>query len=229
MPTPVLRMKSPFEVLFHSPRRLDHLKVFGCACYPSLKPYRTNKLDPKTTPCIFVGYAAQYKGYICFDVSKNELIVSRHVLFNETHYPTLSQPFDKQYSSLQTSTSPPHIVHSNTFHQSPIIAIPLPYVFQPTVASPQVTQSSSLSHGDIVSSPITSVVHGTSESSPISELHPDITTSQVSNLQLVNINSQNCHPMQTNFKSSISKKKKVFNAIVQSSIGTKPTSFTTAY
>lgn len=65
MPTPTLCMKSHFESLFHVPPRLDHLRIFGCACYPSMKPYRSHKLEPKTTKCIFLGYAAQYKGYIC--------------------------------------------------------------------------------------------------------------------------------------------------------------------
>lgn len=190
MPTPSLTMKSPFEFLFHSPHRLDHLRVFGCACYPSLKPYRTNKLDLKTTHYIFLGYGAQYKGYICFDVSKHKLIVSRHVLFDETQYPILFPNFAKPPSSSKFCPSPPHIVHPNTFQQYPIILIPLPTVFQTTAESPHVTQSSSLSPRDLVSASPPTIVNGNSDSPFILTLHPDTTTSQVSDLQLVIFSAQ---------------------------------------
>ncbi|KAM1028554.1 hypothetical protein ACFX2A_042183 [Malus domestica] len=85
-----------------------------------------------------------------------------------------------------------------------------------------------LSHGDLVSFTATPTLSGTFESFPILELHPDITRSQVPDLQHMIIASQNCHPMQTRSKSGISKKKQVFSATVQFSISTKPTSFTVA-
>ena len=58
MPTPVLSMCSPFEKLYHKLPGLELLRIFGCACYPLLASTRTNKLQPKTTKCIFVGFAA---------------------------------------------------------------------------------------------------------------------------------------------------------------------------
>ena len=48
MPTPVLANSSPFERLNNrlNNRSPDYtfLRVFGCACYPNLRPYNANKL-----------------------------------------------------------------------------------------------------------------------------------------------------------------------------------------
>jgi hypothetical protein len=54
-----------------------------------LTPYNSNKLQPKTKPCIFLGYPPLSKGYICLDQSTNQIYTSRHVLFNESHFPKL--------------------------------------------------------------------------------------------------------------------------------------------
>jgi hypothetical protein len=53
------------------------LWIFGCDCFPLLKPYNTNKLQPKTSTCIFLGYAGQYKGYFCFFIQTNRFFVTR--------------------------------------------------------------------------------------------------------------------------------------------------------
>lgn len=43
-----------------------------------------NKLDPKSLKCIFLGYAANQKGYKCYFPEKEKLIVSMDVTFFET-------------------------------------------------------------------------------------------------------------------------------------------------
>ena len=66
MPCPILQLKSPYLLLYGSIPVLTHLKIFGCACFPLLKPYNTHKLQPKTSTCIFLGYVGQYKGCLFF-------------------------------------------------------------------------------------------------------------------------------------------------------------------
>jgi hypothetical protein len=78
MPTPTLNMASPFESLYHQIPPVDMLRVFGCACYPLMTPYRANKLHPKTVRCVFVGFANGYKGYICFNPISRKFIISSH-------------------------------------------------------------------------------------------------------------------------------------------------------
>ena len=99
MPSLILHHKSPFELLFQSTPIISHLRIFGCACFPLLRPYLANKLQPKTTMCIFLGYASQYKGYVCFDVLTKRTYISRHVIFNEHIFPYLELAKVSQSSS----------------------------------------------------------------------------------------------------------------------------------
>ena len=47
---------SPFEILNGKAPIYTSLRVFGCVCYPYLRPYQHNKFDPKSLLCVFVGY-----------------------------------------------------------------------------------------------------------------------------------------------------------------------------
>jgi len=105
MPCPILQLKSPYLLLYGSIPVLTHLKIFGYACFPLLKPYNTHKLQPKTSTCIFLGYAGQYKGYICFSLPTNKCFVTRHVIFDESVFP---------YTSVSTAFSSPS-------HSSPLV------------------------------------------------------------------------------------------------------------
>ena len=54
LPTLVLNLQSPYEKIFHKPPSYSKLRIFGCLCYPWLRPYTSNKLEPRSRPCIFV-------------------------------------------------------------------------------------------------------------------------------------------------------------------------------
>ena len=55
--------------------------------------------------CVFLGYAPNYKGYICYDVSKKRSYLSRHVVFNENVFPYQELVTTHQLSST-SSISP---------------------------------------------------------------------------------------------------------------------------
>lgn len=82
MPTVNLHNCSPFEKLYNKTPNLDHIKVFGCACFPLMTPYTTHKLQYKTDQCVFLGFALGYKGYICYHISSKRFIISRLVIFD---------------------------------------------------------------------------------------------------------------------------------------------------
>lgn len=78
---------SLWEALFHHPSDYLTLCVFGCACYPYLRPYSLHKLDPRTRQCVMLGYNLNHKGYRCLDPSTRRLYLSHHVIFDESHFP----------------------------------------------------------------------------------------------------------------------------------------------
>lgn len=71
------------------------MRVFGCACYHNLRLYTTNKFDPKSLLCVFLGYTEKQKGYRCLYPPTGRVYISRHVLFDETKF-----PFSDVYQSL---------------------------------------------------------------------------------------------------------------------------------
>lgn len=87
MSTPVLHNKSLFEMLFGTYPLLTHLQIFGCACFPLLKPYNTTKLQAQITKCVFLGYVRYYEGCLCYHVRTKRMFISMHVIFDEQNFP----------------------------------------------------------------------------------------------------------------------------------------------
>lgn len=81
--TPILDKVSPFETLFKSKPNYNRLKVFGCLCYPWLRPYASHKMSQKSVPCVSLGYSKSQSAYMCLDLASNNVYVSRYVLFDE--------------------------------------------------------------------------------------------------------------------------------------------------
>jgi len=65
MPSPSLEYFSPFELIFKQSPNYAKLRIFGCLCYPWLRPYSVHKLDVRSKPCIFFGYSLSQSVYIC--------------------------------------------------------------------------------------------------------------------------------------------------------------------
>ena len=89
LPTSVLGWQSPWSTLYSTLPDVSQFKIFGCACYPNLRPYTTHKLEPRTRECIFIGYPTHTKGYLCLDPHTKHVYTSRHVVFNESKFPVL--------------------------------------------------------------------------------------------------------------------------------------------
>ena len=86
-PTKTLAFGTPHFSLFGSHPTYAHLRVFGCACYPNMSATAPNKLAPRSTLCVFLGYSSNHKGYRCLDLSSNRILTSRHVVFDEASFP----------------------------------------------------------------------------------------------------------------------------------------------
>ncbi|CAA7051447.1 unnamed protein product, partial [Microthlaspi erraticum] len=87
LPTPVLDLQSPFEKLFGMQPNYHKLKVFGCVCYPWLRPYTRHKMEDRSLQCVFMGYSTTQSAYLCLHTPSGRMYTSRHVIFDENQFP----------------------------------------------------------------------------------------------------------------------------------------------
>ena len=119
LPSVSISNDTPHYRLFHRHPTYDHLRVFGCLCFPRL--HATHKLQPRSTPCIFLGYPTYHRGFRCFDLSTRKIIIYRHVIFDESvftfgsvtpteppSYDFLADLWHFSYSSTYTSSTASH-------------------------------------------------------------------------------------------------------------------------
>lgn len=105
LPSRVTNGDTPLYRLLGTKPDYKFLKVFGCACWPNLRPYNTQKLNFRSKECVFVGYSANHKGYKCLDRESGRIYISRDVVFDENIFPF--QISQKQVPSpTQTSQQP---------------------------------------------------------------------------------------------------------------------------
>jgi hypothetical protein len=112
LPTPNLRMKTPHQVLHQTQHNPNHLHSFGCLCFPWLRPYTCNKLQPRSVPCIFIGYSHSQYAYQCLNPITNRIYASRHVTFHDNHFPYkhLTKPPPPQINPPNINHTPPHYI-----------------------------------------------------------------------------------------------------------------------
>jgi transposase InsO family protein len=149
LPSTAYPAPTPHQALFGTPPRYDHLRVFGCACYPNTTATAPQKLAPRSTLCVFLGYSPDHKGYRCFDLSSRRVLISRHVVFDEFFFPysTTTPPSSDPDLDLFTlfptdAVVKPPILPLSAGTRSPLVSptpgpVPCPGpVVSPTVVSP---------------------------------------------------------------------------------------------
>jgi hypothetical protein len=126
--------------LFGSAPSYEHLRFFGCACYPNTAATAPHKLAPRSTRYVFLGYSSNHKGYRCLDLSTNCLIVSQHVVFDEDSFPLTASPNLIELDFLLESGSMVSTIRTRlppTGSTTTVVCQPAPVVppcFEPLVA-----------------------------------------------------------------------------------------------
>ncbi|KAK8956599.1 hypothetical protein KSP39_PZI000178 [Platanthera zijinensis] len=88
LPSSILNYATPFSILFPStPAFPLPPRVFGTLCYVHRLGPSLDKLDPRATKHIFVGYSRTQKGYVCYSPTTRKISVSADITFRE------DQPF----------------------------------------------------------------------------------------------------------------------------------------
>ncbi|KAL9463126.1 hypothetical protein AB3S75_001014 [Citrus x aurantiifolia] len=109
MPTPTFQYYSPYKKIFEAKPNYTKLKIFGCLCYPWLRPYKVHKLESNSKPCVFLGYSISQSAFLCLDTSSSKVYVSRHVKFLESIFPFVHQKPQESIEIKQNS----HLVSSS--------------------------------------------------------------------------------------------------------------------
>ena len=86
-PSFAVRNAIPYSLLYNTMPDYSHLQVFGCLCYPNMTATTRHKLAPGSTACVLLGYPSSQKGYWCLDMSTKRIVISCHVVFDETCFP----------------------------------------------------------------------------------------------------------------------------------------------
>lgn len=81
--TKSLENKTAFEAWNGYKPSVEHLKVFGSACYAHVPEVKRNKLDARVFEGIFIGYGEVTKGYRIFNLRTKRVEVSRDVKVDE--------------------------------------------------------------------------------------------------------------------------------------------------
>jgi hypothetical protein len=76
----------------------SHPHISTCACSAmfaiptSLHKLPTNCPPPRSTHYVFLEYSADHKGYWCLNLSTNNIVISRHIVFDEAVFPFAASP-----------------------------------------------------------------------------------------------------------------------------------------
>ena len=68
-PSRVINFDTPLERLSKEKPDYQSLRIFGCACWPNLRPYNSRKLEFRSKECVFLGYSVLHKGFKCLDIA----------------------------------------------------------------------------------------------------------------------------------------------------------------
>lgn len=213
LPTPVLNHSSPYEVLYQVTPDYGLLRVFGCTCFPDLRPFQQHKLNFRSQRCVFLSGVPNTKGYRCL-ATDGRIFLSHHVRFDETTFPFndgfyIQSSVDSMKGLHQCSVLPLVATNNSCGH---ILETPRSRRvsrMEPSPGQSQTTQSSSNIPTDlltVVEVPIVDQIKGdaTAPSAPV---------------------RANTYPMQTHSKSGVFRPK-VFASV---SDETEPTNIAEAF
>ena len=81
VPHAALKGKTPYQVLTGQKPDLSGFREFGSKCWVLDQGNERGKLDAKSRPCLFMGFAEGSKAYKLWDPAKKTFVKSRNVIF----------------------------------------------------------------------------------------------------------------------------------------------------
>ncbi|KAJ9541710.1 LOW QUALITY PROTEIN: hypothetical protein OSB04_028216 [Centaurea solstitialis] len=116
IPSKTKNNTTPTLLLYNKHPSYTHLRTFGCLCYPLIPSTSIHKLENRSTPCVFLGYRSNHRGYKCYDLSTRKIIIS--LIFTPpsenlpTHTPSTTTL--KTYTRRNKPAEPKHTAQTET-------------------------------------------------------------------------------------------------------------------
>jgi hypothetical protein len=131
-PTKLLSYDTPLHRLLGATPDYSSFHVFGCACWPNLRPYNSHKLELRSTRCVFLEYSKIHKEFKCLDISKGHIYISRDVIFDASVFPfaTLHPNAGVKYAFDIFLTSPENDEDSNLTNVHTMTMLPVEFSVQ---------------------------------------------------------------------------------------------------
>ena len=124
LPSAAINNEIPYTQLFKTVPSYHHLRTFGCLCYPNLLPTKPHKLAQRSTPCAFLGFPTDHRGYRCLDLSTRRIILSRHVVFDEMIFPLSRTSLPSSSLPALVESPPPPIPRQTQITNMPLPGVP---------------------------------------------------------------------------------------------------------
>ena len=80
LPSKVIQYQTLMELLLKQKPDYRSLSIFGCACWPNIRPYNTRKLSFRSIRCAFLGYSSLHKGFKCLDITTRRVYIYQETL-----------------------------------------------------------------------------------------------------------------------------------------------------
>lgn len=104
-----------WKKLFQTRPDYSALRVFGCACWPNLRPYNAHKLQFRSTQYVFLGYSPMHKGFKCLEVNTDRVYISCDVVFDERIFPFEKVHPNSRALQCEVSLLPHDLLSSTSF------------------------------------------------------------------------------------------------------------------
>ncbi|KAM0916826.1 hypothetical protein ACQ4PT_009866 [Festuca glaucescens] len=109
---------TPYEAWHGVKPEVRFLRVFGCVGHVKVSGTHLKKLDDRSTPMVFVGYATGSKAYKMYNPATKRVTVSRDVVFDEEARWNWEAPGETPASSSFTVEYPAYVMHTATAAKS---------------------------------------------------------------------------------------------------------------
>ena len=76
--------KTPYEIWTGRKPILSYFRVWGCLAY--VKRSQTDKLDPRSDKCYFIGYLKETRGYYFYHRTKQKVFIGLNTTFLEKEF-----------------------------------------------------------------------------------------------------------------------------------------------